>query len=264
MCVAAEAAAWRMNPMIKKSDREEIEKCSRPGDRPASAMVLAAGRGERMRPLTDDRPKPLLEVGGLPLIGWHLNAIARAGLESVVINLGWLGEQIRECVGDGDSYGLRVTYTEEGYPPLETGGGIFNALPLFGAHPFLVINGDVWCEVGLGNLYCPPDSLAHLILVPNPDHNADGDFCLEGRTVLGHGRGAVTFSGIGIYRAALFADCHPGRFALAPVLEAAIASGRVTGELYTGLWIDVGDPARLEGLRRILRDRSRPRPRQAP
>lgn len=264
MCVAAEAAALGKNPVVSGSDREEMEKCARPGDGPASAMVLAAGRGERMRPLTDDVPKPLLEVGGLPLIGWHLRAIARAGLERVVINLGWLGDQIRGTIGDGSTYGLHVTYTEEGYPPLDTGGGIFNALPLLGARPFLVINGDVWCDIDLAALHCPADSLAHLVLVPNPDHNADGDFCLEDHLVRGHGRGAVTFSGIGIYRAALFAGCRPGRFALAPVLGRAITSGRVTGELFTGSWMDVGDPERLARLRRILRDRSRSRPGQAP
>jgi len=227
-------------------------------------MILAAGRGERMRPLTDDRPKPLLEAGGRRLIEWQLEAVARAGLRRVVINLGWLGEQIRGAVGDGHRYGLSVTYTEEGFPPLETGGGILNALPILGEGPFMVVNGDVWSDMPLGDLRCPRGSLAHLVLVPNPDHHPGGDFRLEGGRVLPRGPGALTFSGIGIYRAGLFEDCHPGRFPLASILDAAIRRRKVTGELYSGEWVDVGDPARLERLRRVLRDRPRPCPGQVP
>jgi MurNAc alpha-1-phosphate uridylyltransferase len=223
-------------------------------------MVLAAGRGERMRPLTDERPKPLLEAGGLPLLGWQLRALARAGVRRVLINLGWLGEQIRAAVEDGSSYGLSVKYSDEGYPPLETGGGVFNALPLLGEGPFLVVNGDVWSDMPLEDLRCPSGSLAHLVLVPNPEHNPGGDFCLDGGRVLHRGPGALTFSGIGIYRAALFEGCRPGRFPLAPVLETAIRRQAVTGELYTGEWIDVGDTRRLERLRKALQDRARPLP----
>ncbi len=246
--------------MASGSDMGSAGKCASASDAPSSAMILAAGRGERMRPLTDDRPKPLLEVGGLPLIAWQLQAVARAGLKRVVINLGWLGEQIREAVGDGSGFGLSITYSEEGYPPLETGGGIYNALPLLGGGPFLVVNSDVWSDISLGDLRCPRGSLAHLVLVPNPDHNPDGDFRLEGYRVLPQGPGALTFSGIGIYRAGLFDDCTAGRFPLAPVVEAAIRSQQVTGQLYTGEWIDVGDARRLERLRQVLRGRSRPGP----
>lgn len=239
--------------MGSRSDNVEGDSCARRGESAKVAMILAAGRGERMRPLTDERPKPLLEAGGRPLIEWHLASLGSAGIDQVVINLGWLGEQIRDAVGDGGRFGLRIVYRDEGYPPLETGGGIFGALPFLGAGPFLVINGDVWSDLPLASLRCPRDSLAHLVMVPNPDHNPAGDFRLRAGRVLSAGEGALTYSGIGLYRAGLFDQCRPGRFPLAPLLEEAIAAGRVTGQEHTGSWIDVGDPARLEALRRILR-----------
>ena len=213
-------------------------------------MVLAAGRGERMRPLTDECPKPLLDIAGTPLIGWHLRALAAAGLRQVVINLGWLGNEIRESLGGGERFGVALEYSEEGYPALETGGGIFRALPLLGDGPFLVVNGDVWTDLSFASLSCPADSLAHLVLVTNPEHNPDGDFGLEQGLVTSEIRGnRLTFSGIGLYRPGLFAGCQPGRFSLVPLLRRAMDAGRVTGEVYSGIWIDVGDPRRLAQVR---------------
>ncbi len=258
------AVAEYRDPMVSKSDRRDAGKCTASGTPASSAMILAAGRGERMRPLTDDRPKTLLDAGGFPLVDWQLRAVADAGLRSVVINLGWLGGQIRQHVGDGHHFGLSVTYSDEGFPPLETGGGILNALPLLGEGPFLVINGDVWCDARLGDLRCPAGSLAHLVLVANPEHNPDGDFRLHEGQVLGRGPGAMTFSGIGIYREKLFDGCRAGRFPLAPILEGAIQRGQVTGELHRGRWFDVGDPGRLERLRQFLRRGGRAGPLQAP
>lgn len=223
-----------------------------PGEGPTVAMILAAGRGERMRPLTDQTPKPLLDVGGRPLIQWHLHRLARAGIRRIVINLGWKGEQIRAALGDGREFGVEISYSDEGFPALETGGGIFRALPLLGTGPFLVVNGDVWSDLELGSLRCPSGSLAHLVMVANPDHNPDGDFRLEGNRVCSHGVGAKTFSGIGLYRPALFSNCQPGRFSLAPLLERAISEGKVTGEMHGGIWLDVGAPERLAWLRQDL------------
>jgi MurNAc alpha-1-phosphate uridylyltransferase len=224
----------------------------KPGEGATVAMILAAGRGERMRPLTDQTPKPLLEVGGRPLIQWQLRRLARARIRRIVINLGWRGEQIRAALGDGHEFGVEISYSEEGFPALETGGGVFRALPLLGAGPFLVVNGDVWSDLELGDLRCPSGSLAHLVLVANPDHNPDGDFRLEGNRVCSHGAGAKTFSGIGLYRPALFSNCRPGRFSLAPLLDSAISEGKVTGEIHRGIWLDVGAPERLARLRQAL------------
>ncbi|SEP13225.1 N-acetylmuramate alpha-1-phosphate uridylyltransferase MurU [Aquisalimonas asiatica] len=212
------------------------------------AMILAAGRGERMRPLTDHTPKPLLPVAGRPLIDWHLQRLADAGVSEVVINLAWLGEQIAEHVGDGSRWGLRVRYSREGDAALETGGGIARALPWLGNAPFLVVNGDVWCDYDPAPLLQPMDGLAHLVLVPNPAHNPEGDFGLvRGRVVTGGGE-RLTFSGIGVYAPALF-DGHPGgAFRLAPLLREAAEQGRVSGTRHDGLWCDVGTPERLEAL----------------
>ena len=223
------------------------------------AMILAAGRGERMRPLTLARPKPLLEAGGAPLIVHHLRALAAAGFEDVVVNLSWLGVQVREALGDGGRYGLRIHYSDEGPEPLETGGGIFRALPLLGEGPFLVLNGDVWTDldwIGLRERLAPGD-LAHLVLVPNPTHNPRGDFVLErGRIVEREGE-RLTFSGAGVYRAALFDGCTDGVFKLAPLLRAAARAGRVSGELHEGAWLDIGTPERLAELDARLRSGSR-------
>jgi MurNAc alpha-1-phosphate uridylyltransferase len=222
-------------------------------------MILAAGRGERMRPLTLARPKPLLEAGGAPLIVHHLRALVAAGFEDVVINLSWLGLQVREALGDGSRYGLRLHYSEEGLEPLETGGGIFRALPLLGEGPFLVLNGDVWTDLDCARLRgrLAPGDLAHLVLVPNPAHNPAGDFVLErGRIVEREGE-RLTFSGAGVYRAALFDGCTDGVFKLAPLLRAAARAGRVSGELHEGAWLDIGTPERLAELDVRLRSGAR-------
>jgi MurNAc alpha-1-phosphate uridylyltransferase len=218
-------------------------------------MILAAGRGERMRPLTLARPKPLLEAGGAPLIVHHLRALAAAGFEDVVVNLSWLGVQIREALGDGSRHGLRIHYSEEGPEPLETGGGIFRALPLLGEGPFLVLNGDTWSDIPCGDLRerLAPRDLAHLVLVPNPAHNERGDFVLENGRIVETAGERLTFSGVGIYRAALFDGCRDGIFKLAPLLRAAARDGRVSGEMHTGAWLDIGTPERLSELDAHLR-----------
>ena len=248
---SAAATAGNMKTLSEDLSRRGIDD---EGDSPVAAMILAAGRGERMRPLTDDCPKPLLEVGGRPLIERHLMAMARAGLRRVVVNLGWLGEQIRAALGDGSRFGLHIDYSMEGYPALETGGGIFRALPMLGPGPFLVVNSDVWTDLPFGGMRCPPESVAHLVLVPNPGHNPEGDFRLRDGRVRDKGSGAHTYSGIGLYRPALFDGCSAGAFPLSPLLLRAIAQGRVTGQLHKGTWVDVGDPDRLARLRRVVRN----------
>lgn len=221
------------------------------------AMILAAGRGERMRPLTLERPKPLLEAGGAPLIVHHLRALAAAGFEDVVINLSWLGVQIREALGDGGRYGLRLHYSDEGPEPLETGGGIFRALPLLGAGPFLVLNGDVWTDLDWNDLRerLAPSDLAHIVLVPNPAHNPQGDFVLERGRIVESASERLTFSGVGVYRAALLDGCSDGIFKLAPLLRAAARDRRVSGEVHTGAWLDIGTTERLAQLDETLRQR---------
>jgi N-acetyl-alpha-D-muramate 1-phosphate uridylyltransferase len=216
------------------------------------AMLLAAGRGERMRPLTDHTPKPLLAVGGKPLIAWHLAALARAGVVEVIINLSWLGAQIRAALGDGRSFGLQIRYSEEGSPPLETGGGIFNALPLLGPEPFLVVNGDTFTDIDLGALRLAAAADARLVLVPNPPQHPQGDFVLSGEAIVDGAGPRLTYSGIGIFSPALFAGCTPGRFALLPLLRRAIAAGRLQGERHTGRWLDIGTPERLAALNQEL------------
>jgi MurNAc alpha-1-phosphate uridylyltransferase len=220
-------------------------------------MILAAGRGERMRPLTLATPKPLLEAGGAPLIVHHLRSLRDAVFVDVVVNLSWLGGQIEAALGDGSRYGVRLHYSDEGPEPLETGGGIFRALPLLGEGPFLVLNGDVWTDVDWSRLRerLAPHDLAHLVLVPNPQHNERGDFVLErGRIVETPGE-RLTFSGVGVYRAELFRGCTDGAFKLAPLLRAAARAGRVGGVVHTGAWLDVGTPARLAHLDSLLRQR---------
>ncbi|MFO7858924.1 MAG: nucleotidyltransferase family protein [Ectothiorhodospiraceae bacterium] len=216
------------------------------------ALILAAGRGERMRPLTDQTPKPLLTAGGRPLIDWHLERLAAAGVTQVVMNLAWLGEQIATHVGDGSRWGVQVRYSREGERGLETGGGIRRALPLLGDAPFLVINGDIWCDLDPAGLLRPPDGLAHLVLVPNPRHNPEGDFRLAGGQIVDRGGEALTFSGIGVYHPRLFAHVRDGTFRLAPLLHEAIADGQVTGTCYRGHWWDIGTPQRLAALDRFL------------
>lgn len=212
------------------------------------AMVLAAGRGERMRPLTDTLPKPLLPVGGQPLIAWHLAALARAGITEVVINLSWRGAQLRAALGDGARYGVRISWSDEGPVPLETGGGIFHALPLLGPGPFLVVNGDIWTDIDFGRLRLEEDADAHLMLIPNPTHHPRGDFGLEDGRVVSRDHDRLTYSGVGIYRPEFFAGCSAGRFPLLPLLNRAIDARRLRGELHRGDWCDVGTPERLASL----------------
>mgnify|MGYP001814296400 FL=1 len=219
------------------------------------AMILAAGRGERLRPLTDETPKPLLDVDGRPLIEVHLQRLAAAGFREVVINLGWLGDRIEAALGDGGRWGLEIHYSREGWPALETGGGLREALPLLGPGPFLVINGDVWDDVDVGALALPEGSLAHLVMVPNPSHNPRGDFRLDDGRLHGLEDGAgdvLTYSGIGLFDPALFASQSRGRFPLAPLLRKAIAAARATGVRHDGEWDDVGTPERLTALRQRL------------
>jgi MurNAc alpha-1-phosphate uridylyltransferase len=215
---------------------------------PTHAIVLAAGRGERMRPLTDRVPKPLLAVRGKPLIVYHLERLARLGVQDVVINLSWLGDAIRSALGDGARWNLRLRYSEEGAIALETGGGIFRALPWLGSAPFLVVNGDVHSDFDFGALSLPHRSLAQLVLVPNPAHHPDGDFALEGALVLEHGAPRWTYAGIGLFHPGLFTGCVPGRFPLLPLLQRAIATARLTAQVYRGAWSDVGSAERLAAL----------------
>jgi MurNAc alpha-1-phosphate uridylyltransferase len=204
-----------------------------------------------MRPLTDRVPKPLLEVGGKPLITWHIERLAEAGFERIVINHAFLGALLEQAVGDGARWGIEIRYSPEA-TALETGGGIRHALPLIDADPFLVVNGDIWCDLSFDNLALRAHDLAHLWLVQNPPHHAGGDFVLRAGRVLDCPGQRYTFSGIGLYRSRLFEARPPGRFPLAPLLRAASADGRVGGALHTGRWSDVGTPRRLAELNSSL------------
>jgi N-acetyl-alpha-D-muramate 1-phosphate uridylyltransferase len=219
-------------------------------------MVLAAGRGERMRPITDTVPKPLVPVAGRPLIGYHLERLARAGFKDVVINLSWLGDRISAALGDGWAYGLSITYSEEGPEPLETGGGIFKALPLLGPGPFLVVNGDTWSDIEYGHLALEDGANGRLVLVPNPAHNTRGDFGIDGDFVVERDVDRFTYSGVGVYRPEFFAGCSPGKFPMLPLLKRAIAARLLRGELHRGEWCDVGTPQRLATLDAEVRARS--------
>ena len=223
------------------------------------AMVLAAGRGERMRPLTDAEPKPLLRVGGKRLVEYHLENLARAGFRDVVINTAWLGDRIEAALGNGARYGLSITYSHERPEALETGGGIHRALPLLGSAPFLLVNGDVWTDIDFGALRREPPaaSLAHLVLVPNPPHHARGDFRLE-QGLVAEGEGErYTYSGIGIFRPEMFAACAAGKFPLLPLLRQAIGERRLSGELHRGRWYDIGTVERLKALDSELGEQAR-------
>lgn len=221
------------------------------------AMILAAGRGERMRPLTDRVPKPLLRVGGRCLIEYHIASLVRAGIHEVVINLGHLGEKIEDFLQDGRRYGIAIRYSREEERVLDTGGGILHALPLLGPEPFVVINGDIFTDFPFERLSMRPDGLAHLVLVANPSHHPRGDFALVGGQVREGGAPQLTFSGVGVYRPELFADRSAGVFPLAPLLRHAIAKKQVSGERYEGVWRDIGTPQRLAELESCLEGRSR-------
>lgn len=226
------------------------------------AMILAAGRGERLRPLTDELPKPLLTVSGKSLIERHIESLASAGMTEIVINHAWLGEKIETTLGDGSQYGVQIVYSPEGEQGLETGGGIVHALPLLtdkgqSDEPFVVINGDVVTDFDFQSLPEQIEGLAHLVLVPNPGHHPDGDFSLSEGRVSQLGSNLLTFSGIGIYQPSLFsekrfAECRGGYFPLAPLLRQAMDQELVTGTLYEGLWIDVGTPERLKEAEKAL------------
>ncbi|MPS29258.1 MAG: nucleotidyltransferase family protein [Alcaligenaceae bacterium] len=218
------------------------------------AMILAAGRGERMRPLTDTVPKPLLPAGGKPLIVWHIERLARAGLRDIVVNHAWLGARIEEALGDGSRWDVRLRYSAEP-TALETAGGIRQALPLLGGEPFLVINGDIWtdwdpalAQAAAADL-SRQDHLAWLVLVANPAHHPAGDFRLAPSGQVQDGEPRLTFAGIGVYQPALFAGLPAGEPArLAPLLRTAMAAGRAGGMRHDGRWTDVGTPRRLADL----------------
>jgi MurNAc alpha-1-phosphate uridylyltransferase len=226
------------------------------------ALVFAAGLGERMRPLTDRTPKPLLDAGGKPLIAWHLEKLAAMGVDEVVVNTSWLAPRFPEMLGDGSRWGLRLRSSYEGPAPLETGGGMLHALPLLGDAPFLAVNGDIWTDFDFARLPREPRGDAHLVLVGNPEHHPQGDFALHADgSVAGEGPSRLTFAGVGVYRPRLLDGWHatvdgdpgtPPRFRLAPLLRAAMARHAVTGERHAGHWTDVGTPARLAGLDRRL------------
>jgi MurNAc alpha-1-phosphate uridylyltransferase len=216
------------------------------------AMILAAGKGERLRPLTLHTPKPLVRAGGVPLIEYHLRALQVAGFTDVVINHAWLGQQIEDYLGDGQRLGLNIRYSPEG-EPLETGGGVFRALPLLGDEPFLVVNGDIWTNCDFTALTAPIKGLAHLVLVDNPLHHPAGDFALVGGEVRDDASlPRLTYSGIAVLHPKLFAGCSDGAFKLAPLLRDAMAKGLVTGEHFTGRWVDVGTHERLAEVEQIL------------
>ena len=218
------------------------------------AMILAAGRGERMRPLTDHTPKPLLQAGGRPLIEHLIVALVEAGITELVINHAHLGEQVEATLGDGSRWGASIRYSPEA-EALETAGGIHRALPLLGSDPFLVVNGDIATDFPFATLLGRPIDLAHLVLVPNPEHHPRGDFGLQDGKAMDGGDIRYTFGGIGVYRPELFKDCVPGRFPLAPLLRSAMALGSVSGELHQGMWMDIGTMERLQAFDDYLSSR---------
>lgn len=215
------------------------------------AMILAAGRGERLRPLSDRTPKPLVPVAGRPLIVHLIQALARGGLTELVINHAHLGEQLVAQLGAGEALGVSIQYSPEAPAALGTGGGVYQALALLGSGPFAVVNGDIWTDYPFARLPRTVSGLAHLVLVDNPAHKPTGDFALSAGGVRNEGEPRLTFSGVGVYCPEFFADCHPGKFALAPLMRTAAARGQVTGEHYRGEWVDVGTPERL----RLLQQR---------
>ncbi len=218
------------------------------------AMILAAGRGDRMRPLTDQTPKPLLKVGGKPLIVWHIENLKNAGFDDIVINIAWLGDQIPTALGDGSKFGVNLHYSDEQKEgALETAGGIIKALPLLNSEPFLVVNGDVWCSYPYSNIHrLKKGDLAHLVLVNNPEHNPKGDFALIDSRVIEKGSEKFTFSGIGFYHPDLFNDLTQGKRPLAPLLREKMRENQISGEYFTGDWRDIGTPERLEVLNQTL------------
>lgn len=216
------------------------------------AMILAAGRGQRLRPITDQTPKPLLQIGAKRLIEYHLESLKNAGFSEVVINVAHLGTQIMQTLGDGARYELNIQYSVEPEGGLETGGGIFNALPLLGEECFAVINGDIWTDYPLQQLPHKIEGLAHLVLIDNPAHNPLGDFALEGHYIRMQGPQSLTLMGIYICHPKLFSDCQPGLFRIPPLFRKMMGQNLITGEHYTGKWIDVGSIERLKELENLL------------
>ncbi len=217
------------------------------GERPRAVMIVAAGRGERMRPLTDTTPKPLLEVHGQPLIERHVQRLVGAGIERIVINLAWLGGQIRDFLGDGTRYGAAISYSEEAPRALETGGGVFRALPLLSPGPFAVVNGDIYTDFPFQTLEIGTQLDSHLVLVPNPSY-LRGDFGLQDGKAVASAAGLFTFSGIAMYRPSFFAGCRDGVFPMKPLMLRSMAAERCSAQLYGGMWEDVGTPERLAAL----------------
>ncbi len=214
------------------------------------AMILAAGRGERLRPLTDSTPKSLVEVRGETLLERHLRNIGKAGIDEVVINLGWLGEQIEARVGDGKEFGLQVEYSREGSDILETGGGIHNALHLLGTDPFLVVNADIYTDMRVPDVVLPDNDVGHLVLVPTPSYRDRGDFDIVDGKVNNGNLPQLTFSGVAVYRPEFFADCEAGRFSIVPMLREAADERKLSASLFGGLWADVGTYERLAAIER--------------
>lgn len=219
------------------------------------ALILAAGRGERMRPLTDITPKPLLPVAGKPLIEYTIEALVNQGITDLVINLSHLGKQIQQAIGNGKRFNATINYSDEGDSALETAGGIIHALPLLGSDPFLVVNGDIASDYAFGQLTNKPIDLAHLVLIPNPLHHPEGDFGLENGMVKKQTSEYFTFSGIGLYHPNLFAQTPPGKSKLGPLLREAMQQNRISGELHTGFWMDIGTPERLIELEKYYENR---------
>lgn len=214
------------------------------------AMILAAGRGERLRPQTDTVPKALIETHGKPLIVHAIECLRAAGIRELVVNLAWLGDRIREALGEGTAYGVAIRYSDEGDQALETAGGIIKALPLLGSAPFWVVNADVLCDYSFPSVPLGLNDVAHLVLVDNPQHNPRGDFALTADRVSAAGKSLLTYTGIGMYRPEFFAGESAERRPLLPLLERWIAAERVSGEHYRGRWVDVGTPERLAAARR--------------
>ncbi|MCW8963679.1 MAG: nucleotidyltransferase family protein [Gammaproteobacteria bacterium] len=210
------------------------------------AMILAAGRGDRMRPLTDTTPKPLLKVGEKSLIEYHIEALKQSGVDQLVINTGWLGEKIRMALGNGGRYGVSIEYSIEPETAYETGGGICHALALL-SDPFIVVNGDIWTDYDFSNIQ-QPKGLAHLVLVDNPPQHPQGDFAIDDGLARSEGNSRLTFSGIGCYQKSLFDGLEADSFPLAPVLKRYMLQDKITAEYYTGTWNDVGTPERLTEL----------------
>ena len=218
------------------------------------ALIFAAGRGERMRPLTDTTPKPLLGVGGRRLIEWHLEHLAAAGVRHVVINTSHLAEQFPAALGDGARWNIQIVYSYEGSQPLDTGGGMLRALPLLGSAPFIAVNGDIFTDFAFSTLPQNPPGVAHLVVVDNPAHHAHGDFVLHDGQLHDAAAPRLTFAGIGVYRPELLAGREPGTFSIVPPLRAAMRAGRVSGAYHAGIWSDIGTPQRLAELAAQLRN----------